>query len=139
MVLDTNVIVSAMISPNSLPGEILRGWLAGKYELLACQSQIDELHRVTRYPKVQKLASAAKIGHMINDLKRVSIWIKQLPKDELSPDPSDDYLLALLQAGSADFLVTGDKLDLLVLGKHFATQIVTVRQFADQLGTRHKG
>jgi predicted nucleic acid-binding protein len=46
-----------------------------------------------------------------------------------SPDPDDNYLLATASAGSADFLITGDKRDLLPLARFDGTKIVTVREF----------
>ncbi len=48
---------------------------------------------------------------------------------EVSPDPYDNYLLAMAAAGAADYLVTGDKRDLLALERHGGTRIVTVRTF----------
>lgn len=56
--------------------------------------------------------------------------IGPLPRVERSPDPTDDFLLALSQAGKADYLVTGDKSGLLVLTRHHATRIVSPREFA---------
>jgi predicted nucleic acid-binding protein len=47
-----------------------------------------------------------------------------------SPDPGDNYLLALAEAGEADYLVTGDKCDLLTLARHKSAQIITARDFA---------
>ena len=47
-----------------------------------------------------------------------------------SSDPEDDFLLALAQAGEADYLVTGDKAGLLALKRHASTRIVTASQFA---------
>jgi predicted nucleic acid-binding protein len=47
-----------------------------------------------------------------------------------SPDPTDDFLLAMSEAGKADYLVTGDKSGLLKLGRHQNTRIVTARHFA---------
>ena len=47
----------------------------------------------------------------------------------VSPDPFDNYLLATAAAGSADFLVTGDKRDLLALKLYEGTKIITVRDF----------
>jgi len=49
---------------------------------------------------------------------------------ERSPDPTDDFLLALSEGGKADYLVTGDKSGLLALGRHKATRIVSAREFA---------
>ena len=47
-----------------------------------------------------------------------------------SPDPADNFLLALAEAGNADYLVTGDKSGLLALASHKSTRIITARDFA---------
>jgi predicted nucleic acid-binding protein len=62
-------------------------------------------------------------------LREVAIFIDALPSVEVSPDPHDNYLLALASVGEADYLVTGDKPDLLALGRHEGTKIVSVRDF----------
>jgi predicted nucleic acid-binding protein len=59
--------------------------------------------------------------------------ITALPQVDLSPDPWDNFLLALAEAGGADFLVTGDKTGLLALGRHATASIVTVRDMLDRL------
>ena len=53
-----------------------------------------------------------------------------LPRVQRSTDPTDDFLLALCQAGEADYLVTGDKAGLLDLQRHGATRIISPRGFA---------
>ena len=50
--------------------------------------------------------------------------LKNLPRLEIAPDPDDNYLPALAEAGEAQFLVTGDK-PLLSLKRHKSTRIVT--------------
>ena len=55
--------------------------------------------------------------------------VKNLPTVAVCADPYDNYLLAMAAAGSADFLVTGDKRDLLGLRVHERTRVVTVRDF----------
>jgi predicted nucleic acid-binding protein len=47
-----------------------------------------------------------------------------------SSDPDDDYLLALSEAGQADYLVTGDKDGLLDLGSHKGARVISAREFA---------
>ena len=47
-----------------------------------------------------------------------------------SADPNDDFLLALCEAGKADYLVTGDKSGPLSLGRHKATRVVSAIRFA---------
>jgi len=56
--------------------------------------------------------------------------IGPLPRMERSPDPTDDFLLALSEAGKADYLVTGNKGGLLALARHRATRIISARDFA---------
>ena len=55
--------------------------------------------------------------------------VKQLPVVTISPDPYDHYLLAMAAPGAADFLVTGDKRDLLAIKLYEGAKIVTVRDF----------
>lgn len=59
----------------------------------------------------------------LNRLRDVATVVENLPALDCSPDPEDNYLLALAEAGEAQFLVTGDKL-LLELKRHKATRIV---------------
>jgi hypothetical protein len=66
----------------------------------------------------------------VNSVKEFGLRIRSLPHVERSPDPADDFLLALSEAGRADYLVTGDKSGLLALEHHRATRIVSAREFA---------
>ena len=91
--------------------------------------QLDDLMRVTRYPKIRHRLTPALAGRLINELRDLAIVLKDLPVVAVSPDPWDNYLLATAAAGGADFLVTGDKRDLLPLGRYRGAKIVTVRDF----------
>lgn len=133
VVLDTNVIISALARPASLPAQLLISWRKGQFTLLCCAEQLNEIRRVTRYVKVAALVSPSSAGRMVNQLRRDAAMIDHLPTIDRSPDPFDNYLLALAEAGDADFLVTGDKADLLLLRNHGATQIASVRQFAGSM------
>jgi predicted nucleic acid-binding protein len=66
---------------------------------------------------------------LVNQIKRLAQDIDPLPPVERSPDPSDDFLLALSEAGNAEYPVRGDKSGLLALGRHKATQIVSATEF----------
>ena len=71
-----------------------------------------------------------KAGRLVNQVKKLAEDIHPLPRVERSPDPTDDFLLALSEGGKADYLVTGDKSGLLALDRHKATRIVSAREFA---------
>ena len=90
--------------------------------------------RVTRYPKIRARLSHALAGRLINDIRELAVRIEDLPQIDLSKDPNDNYLLALASAGDADYLVSGDRSDLLDIKRFGRTRIVTVRQFASLIG-----
>ncbi len=130
VVLDTNIIVSALLAPAGKPGAIVRIWLDGKFTLLTCTSQIDELRSTLQKPTVSERIKPHQAGRLVNQVKKLAEDIDPLPRVERSPDPTDDFLLALSEGGKADYLVTGDKCGLLALHLHKATRIVSAREFA---------
>ena len=136
LVVDTNILVSALLSATSLPARIILLWRAGRFDLLTAAEQLDEFARVTRYPKIRERLIPAVAGRLVNDLRALAVVVSSLPAVDVSPDPDDNYLLAIAIAGAADFLVSGDKRDLLGLGTHAGTRIISVRSFLDLHGSR---
>ena len=133
-VLDTGILLAALITSGTPPDLIYRAWRKKAFELVTSEWQLDELRRVSRYPKLRKYLKPAEAGTLVNGLRHQATVLQELPNIELSPDPDDNPILATAIAGGADYLVTGDKRDLLSLGKVEAVQIVTARAFADLLG-----
>lgn len=134
VVIDTNILISALLSAASAPGQLMTQWRAGRFTVLSCAQQLDELMRVTRYPKIRARLQPALAGRLINELRGVAELVDGLVIAPVSPDPNDDYLLALATAGQADVLVTGDKRDLLALRHHGRTRIMTVAAFLTDHG-----
>ena len=129
VVLDTNILVSSLISPAGIPAAIYKAWEEGLFVLLTCVEQLDELRATLQKPKVAALIKPYKAGRLVNQLKKLADVVVDLPSVNRSPDPDDNYLLALAEAGKADYLVTGDKSGLLPLSTHKATRITTARTF----------
>jgi uncharacterized protein len=123
LVLDTNVLLSALFSSPSPPAQLFALWRGRTFDLITSEEQIDEIMRVTRYSKIRARLSPAIAGRLVNQLRDLAIVVKNLPKVERSPDPDDNHLLALAQAGLAQFLVTGDK-RLLSLKRHKSASII---------------
>jgi uncharacterized protein len=129
VVLDTNVLVSALISHSGAAHLVYKAWQAGEFHLISCEEQITEMRRVTRRPAVRQLIKSAEAGRVVNQIRHLAIMIDTIPQVIASPDPADDYLLAVADSGRADYLVTGDKNDLLALARFKRTRIVTIRRF----------
>lgn len=130
VILDTNILLSGLISPAGIPARLIDAWLDRRFELVSHALQLDELRSVTRWNKVKALIRAADAGRLVNRVGAVAMMPERLPDVERSRDPRDDFLLALCEAGNAEWLVTGDKADLLALKRHAAARIVTAAEFA---------
>ena len=122
-----------MLSDQSVPGRVLEAWYRRRFTLLSSIEQIEELKRVSHYTHLASRLSAAKAGRLVNDLRIVATIVGDLQSLDISSDPFDNYVLAMVDADDADYLVSGDKADLLALGKHGGARIISVREFATVL------
>jgi len=133
VVLDTNILFSALISPHGAPDTIYRAWRTARFELVTSRVQLDEIRRASRYPKLQAVLQPAKVGVMINNLQR-AIVLDRLPRHFEAADPGDAFLLAMADAGQADYLVTGDRrAGLLQRGHLGRTRILTPAAFCAEV------
>src|SRR5665213_1052343 len=130
VVIDTNILVSALIAPAGKPAAIIDAWLEGKFTLLTCATHVDELRSTLRKTRVADLIKPYKAGRLVNQVKKLAEDVNPLPRVDRSSDPTDDFLLSMSEGGKADYLVTGDKNGLLSLGRHKATRIVSAKEFA---------
>lgn len=126
IVLDTNVLVSGLAYPGSVPGRIVSAWRRGAVEVVLSRHILDELVRVL--PRLTRLAMTED---EIRDLADSLMFLCDLVEpdgavDTALRDPHDQPVLRTLVAGNARYLVTGDK-DLLALGDRYA--IITPAQF----------
>ena len=123
VVLDTNILFSGIAHAAGTPGRIVRAWLDGRYELVLSEALLAEFERILRYPKIRKLLAAGGISD--TDLRDYADMFRMKAQivtttDVTLPlalrDPKDVPVLEALLASGAEFLVTGDKKDLLSLG-----------------------
>jgi putative PIN family toxin of toxin-antitoxin system len=134
VVLDTNVLVSALISPSGPTDVLYQAWRNGRFALVTSLNQLDEFRRVTRYPRLASFLSPVAAGTMLNEIRLLAAVVPKLPKVSVCRDPDDNFFLAMAQGGRADYLVTGDRQDLLPLQRHGHTRIVSVRRMLTILG-----
>jgi putative PIN family toxin of toxin-antitoxin system len=134
VVLDTNVLFSAILSPTGPPAQIHQAWRQKRFELATCTDQIEKIRKASRYPRFRSALQPYRFGILINNLNHALVWIQPLPSLYLADDPGDSFLLNLAEAVKAHYLVTGDKRShILELGKVGETKIMTARQFCNQV------
>ena len=134
IILDTNILLSALIAPGGVPGRLIEAWLDGRFTLVSHPLQLDEFRAASRREKIRVRVRPFEAGRLVNQIVTLAELPESLPAVERSRDPRDDFLLALCEAGVADRLVTGDKDDLLALKRHGAAAIVTAAAFATEMG-----
>ncbi len=133
LLLDTNIVVSGLLSSKSPPGKLLRAWLDGGFELVTSQEQIGELRRVLAYERLKLYIHPEQAHDFVENLEVLAIMAVRLPMLRLSPDPDDNVILATAVAGKADAVVSGDKADVLALGEVEGIPIITAREAIDRL------
>jgi putative PIN family toxin of toxin-antitoxin system len=131
VVLDTNVLLSGIAYPVSIPGKIMAAWRHGSIDVVLSGFILDELRRVLPRLADRHLLSAAEIEDLVDILSIQADIVDPLSNHEPELRDQNDQpvlgtLLAAQFAGGADYLVTGDK-DLLALSENFP--IVTPAQF----------
>ena len=128
VILDTNVLVAALMVADGPPHQLFEAFLNDRFTLLTSDTQIEEFSRVTRYTGIRSRIHPAQAGRLLNAVRSLSVLLEKLPPTHVSRDPHDDYLFAMAKAGNADYLVTGDKAGVLALRRHGKTEMVTARK-----------
>jgi putative PIN family toxin of toxin-antitoxin system len=126
-VLDTNVIVSAVLSGGSPPDSILRAWRRKAFQLVTSAPLLRELETVLRRPHIANRLgwSARERRAFVGDLSEGAIVV--VPERRLEvvlADPSDNRVLEAAIAAEVDYIVSGGQ-HLLDLKTYERVQIVT--------------
>lgn len=133
IVLDTNVLVSALINPHGKPAQIINYVFENKIRLFTSPSIMEELERVLSYPKLMKRhgLDSGELKEFISDLLSVMSLIEEEKIIEvIMEDPSDNKYLSCAIDAKVDFIISGD-IHLLNLGEYEGIRIVTPAQFLE--------
>ena len=123
VVLDTNVLLSGIAYPASVPGKILAAWRHGSVEVLLSAYILDELRRVLPRLAHRHGLTLAEIDDLVDVLSIQAEVIEPLPGVEPELRDVDDQpvlgtLLAARKTSGVDYLITGDK-DLLAMAERY--------------------
>jgi putative PIN family toxin of toxin-antitoxin system len=128
VVLDTQIFLRALINPRSAPGKLFSIW-QNDYDLQVTDAIEAEVIDVVNRPEIRgkfpQITNDA-VQAILNTLKMAYRIQTDNPIELISRDP---------KSAGADYLVSEDK-DLLVLERHYATQIVNVATFLSVLEQR---
>ena len=133
VVLDTNLVLSALVFATGRLAALRHAWQGGKYVPLVSKATTAELIRVLAYPKF-KLSDEDQQELLADYLP----WCTAVripnppPTTPHCRDPFDQPFLQLAIAGKADYLVSGDQ-DVLSLAGQFKCPILTAEQFVKAL------
>jgi len=133
ILLDTNVIISGLLSSKGPPGQLLQGWLNGRFDLVTSQAQLDELQRALGYEKLRDRIQSAQVQDFVANIDVLAIVVLPSTAVSVSPDPDDNLVLAIGIAGEVDLIVSGDQPHMLALQEVEGIPIVTPRDALHRL------
>jgi uncharacterized protein len=129
VVIDTNVLVSALIAPSGIPARVVQ--YVERFQLYTSQEILQELARVVQYGRIRKrykLDDATIAGYLEHLYAASTIVTVNIQVDAIQDDPDDNKFLACAVACQAGYLLSGDP-HLLRVGGYQSTAILTPRQF----------
>ena len=135
IILDTNIWISFLFGKQLQTVADL--FVNPNIHIYVSEKLVAELSDVLSRPKIRQYVSAASIDAMWDLMRERCLPIENYPEAQTNiRDVKDVYLLSMAEAIPADFIVTGDK-DLLILGKHGETLIVTYDDFHQRFLAKH--
>ncbi|MBI4796392.1 MAG: putative toxin-antitoxin system toxin component, PIN family [Deltaproteobacteria bacterium] len=133
VVLDTNVLVSAFLKPESNPALILSLFSEGYLTVCLSEEILAEYGEVLKREKFKKL-DRGSINKFISQIEKQALMVRpQVSANVVSVDPADNKFLECALESKADYLITGN-------AKHFPfkkfrdTQVINPKDFIDLLG-----
>lgn len=135
-VVDTNVIISAALSPKGASFKVLEILIAESSLLFSDQTYAELVHQFSR-SKFDKWVSPETRLQVLESVKACAEWTKIAGDVSICRDSKDDKFLETALTGGADKIITGDQ-DLLVLHQFEEIPIITPKAwFAEWLETRN--
>jgi putative PIN family toxin of toxin-antitoxin system len=134
VVIDTNVIVSGLISQSSAPGHILHAAVTGRFRWIVSAALMSELERVLGYTKVRRAIRKTDedTDQFLRDVSSLASHVLTAQELHILADEPGNRVLEAAVAGGADYIVTGDK-HLLDLQGYEGIEIVTPTRFVSIL------
>lgn len=114
VVLDTNLVVSALLSPEGKPATILKMALNGEIDLVLSPAILEEISFVLNYERIVELCTKRSITRKntkdtLEKIAKTAIIVRgEADIRHIDKDPSDNMFLSCALEGKADFIISGD-------------------------------
>ena len=127
VVLDTNILISALLFRGELSG-IVDLWKKRKFIPLLSKETFEEFRTVLEYPKFSLTDEEIRVIIEEEVLPYFDIIEIKGNIRKICRDPDDDKFIACAESASADLIVTGD-MDLLDIGQYKSVKIIVASEF----------
>jgi putative PIN family toxin of toxin-antitoxin system len=106
VVIDTNILVSALLKPQGIPAAVVMLALSRMVQPSLSEEIFAEYDEVLRRPRFN--LPADNIEGSLLSIRRLSHWVKPSVPVKECADPDDNMFLECALAAEADYLVTGN-------------------------------
>lgn len=131
VILDTNLLISRVLTPSSPSAEYIRK-IIDNCRLLVSQATMDEFRAVLLRFQKKNYITSEELIRIISAYNNLAEWVPIMKQVEQCRDPKDNKFLELAVNGQAEYIITGDQ-DLLVMNPFCNTQIITARYFVESV------
>ncbi len=142
IVLDTNILVSYVLSSSRTPKDIMEMVFSGAVDLILSAEIVEEFEKTLKKPRLQKFIKISRSECLLADLP-ILVNTPIIVDVDMVRDFDDNKIVATAISGRAEYIVTQDN-DLLDLDEHhksdlkeqYGISIVTAYQFMTELKQR---
>ena len=133
VVLDTKILIGALITKGTPPDSLYQAWLRGTIELVTSTTQVGQLADVLARRRLRTFLDPDEAKSIVENINTRALILDAWPSVFLSPDPKDNHILATAISGDVDLIVSGDMRDMLALGEIENIPTVTAREALERL------
>lgn len=129
VVVDTNVLISALLKADGSPAKIVSLWRSGELELVVSEEVVSEVSRVLGYQRIRTRVSAEEAERFLDLLRTAALAVTAYENvTVVKDDPDDDKFLAIAIVSGAEHIISGDT-HLLSIGNYQGIEILTPAGF----------
>lgn len=140
IVIDTNILISAIIGTSPIVRAVLDACRSGEVTLVLSKSLLQELGRVLHKPHLNALhrMNDRQISQYITELSSFAEMVSGATPVEVSSDPDDNIFFAIALEAGTDYIISGDKHHVLNIGSYQGIRTITPREFVETVLSKKK-